>query len=72
MLSIKRWNVCAAFRKPKGIRTNSKRPKGVVMAVLGTSSGATGIWWNARTKSNLEKMVAPCSVAEKSCIWGMG
>ena len=38
------WKVCVAFRRPKGIQTNSKRPNGVVTAVLGTSSGATGIW----------------------------
>ncbi|XP_071052910.1 uncharacterized protein [Onthophagus taurus] len=28
------WNVCAAFRRPKGMRTNSKRPKGVVIAAF--------------------------------------
>lgn len=37
--------------RPKGIHMNSKRPNGVVTAVLGMSSSATGIWWNARTKS---------------------
>ena len=37
-------HVCAAFLRPKGIRANSNRPNGVVIAVLGTSSGATGIW----------------------------
>ena len=57
--SMNRWKVCAAFLRPKGIRTNSNRPNGVVMAVLGMSSGATGIWWYARTRSSLEKTVAP-------------
>ena len=37
------WNVCAAFRRPKGIRINSKRLNGVVMAVFGISVGSTGI-----------------------------
>ena len=31
-------------------------------AVLGTSSGWTGTWWYPRTRSTLEKMVAPCQV----------
>lgn len=34
----------AAFFKPKGILTYSKRPNGVVTVVLLTSSGWTGIW----------------------------
>ena len=34
-----------AFLRPKGILTNSKRPKDVMTAVLGTSAGSTGIWW---------------------------
>ena len=55
---MKHWNVCAAFLSPKGIRTNSNNPKGVVRAVLGTSSGAIGIWWCACTRSSLVKMVA--------------
>jgi len=31
---MKRWKLCAAFRKPKDMKGNSKRPKGVVMAVF--------------------------------------
>ena len=68
---MNRWNVCAAFLRPKGICTNSNRPKGVVTAVLGMSAGVTGIWWYARTRSSLEKMVAPCN-DEKSWMWGTG
>ena len=63
-----RWNVCAALLSPKDILTNSNsnNPKGVVRAVYGTSYGATGIWWYARTRSSLVKMVAPSSEEEKS------
>ena len=39
---MRRWKVCAAFLRPKGIRINSKRPKGVTTAVLGMSTGCTG------------------------------
>ena len=70
--SMKRWKLCAAFLSPKGIRTNSKRPNGVMTAVFGMSKDSTGIWWQARTKSTLEKIVAPSSVAVNSCMWGMG
>ena len=31
---MKRWKLCAAFRRPKDMKGNSKRPKGVVMAVF--------------------------------------
>jgi hypothetical protein len=31
---------------PKGVNKYSNKPKGVMMAVLGISSGATGIWWS--------------------------
>ena len=41
-------------------------------AVLCTSAGSTGIWWYARTKSILEKMVDPRNEAEKSWMCGMG
>ena len=58
-------NVCAAFLRPKAIHSNLNRPNGVVTAVLGTSLGATGIWWYAHTTSSLEKMVAPCN--DKEC-----
>ena len=66
---MNRWKVCAAFRRPKGICTNSKRPNGVVTAVLGTFSGATEIWWYAWMRSSLEKMVVSCNDEEKSWIW---
>ena len=57
---------CGAFLSPKGILTNSNNPKGVVRAVFGTLSGATGIWWYARKTSSLVKIVAPSSEEEKS------
>ena len=66
------WNVCAAFLSPKDMRTNSNRPKGVVTAVLGTSEGLTGIWWQAHTRSSLVKIVEPCREEEKSWMWGTG
>jgi len=40
--------------------------------VLGTSAGLTGIWWQAHTKSILEKIVEPCNEAEESWMCGMG
>ena len=43
--SMNRWKVWPALRKPNGIRVNSNRPKGIVMAVFGTSAGSIGIWW---------------------------
>ena len=52
------WKVCAAFRRPNGIFRNPNSPKGVVTAVLGMSSGETGIWWYAQTRSSLEKNVS--------------
>ena len=72
MVSISRWKAWAAFLSPKGVRRNSKRPNGVITAVLWTSSGATGIWWYPRTRSILEKKLRPCSWAEKSCRCGTG
>ena len=65
--SIKRWNVWAALRSPNGIRTNSNRPKGVVIAVLGTSSGCTGIWWYALTRSSFVNICLPSKRDVKSC-----
>ena len=47
---MNRWRVCAALRKPNGIRVNSNNPKGVVTAVFGMSEGSTGTW----TKSCLQ------------------
>ena len=70
--SMKRWKVCAALRKPKGIRVNSNNLKGVVTAVLGISEGSTGTWWYALTRSILEKMEVPWSELEKSWMCGIG
>ena len=42
ILSMYLWNVIPAFLSPKGIRRNSKRPKGVMMAVLGTADSSRG------------------------------
>ncbi len=42
--SMRRWNVMPAFLKPKGMQTNLKRPKGVMMAVLAMLAAATGTW----------------------------
>ena len=36
---MKRWKVWAAFRKPKDMKGNSKRPKSVMIAVFCASSG---------------------------------
>jgi hypothetical protein len=41
--SMSRWNVMPAFFKPKGLRTNSNRPKGVIITVLAMSAAAIGI-----------------------------
>lgn len=68
----KRWKVCAAFRKPNGILTNSNNPNGVMMAVFGMSSSATGIWLKARTRSTFEKIVHSLSWSEKFWMWGIG
>ena len=40
--SIRRWNVCAAFFSPKGMKRYSKRPNGVHMAVFDISALAIG------------------------------
>ena len=61
-------NVRAASLRPKGISTNSNRLNGVMTVVLGTTKGATGIWWYAYT---MEKRVVPCS-DEKSCTLYVG
>jgi hypothetical protein len=63
---MKLSNVCAAFRRPNVVNGNSKRPNGVLMAVFGMSSWATGIWLNARTRSTAENTVAPCKACAKS------
>ena len=41
-LSISRWKVAGARRSPNDIVVNSNRPFGVMNAVFGWSSGATG------------------------------
>ena len=66
MPSINLWKACAAFFKPKGILKNSKRPKGVIMAVFGMSSSAIGIWWKPFTKSITENTVMPDNLPLKS------
>ena len=45
---------------------NSKRPNGVIMAVLGISSGSIGICLYACTRSILLKIVVPWRDAVKS------
>ena len=70
--SIKRWKVCAAFHRPKGMPTYSNRSNGVVIAVFGSSAGSTEIWRYARARSSLENMVATCNAEVKSWICGTG
>ena len=70
--SIIRWKVCPAFRRPKGMRRNSHKPKGVVMAVLGMSVSARGIRWYPRTRSIFVKIVLPASLADTSDMFGIG
>ena len=70
--SIRRWKVWAAFLSPNGIRRNSKRPKGVAIAVLGTSSAQTGTWWYPLTRSIFEKTWHPERSIARSWRCGMG
>ena len=42
------------------------------MAVFGMSSGWTGIWWNAFTRSMREKMVEKASCEVNSWMLGTG
>ncbi len=42
-LSMNHWKDWAAFHKLNSIHRNSKRPKGVITAALGTSSDFIGI-----------------------------
>jgi hypothetical protein len=51
-MSMKRW---AAFRRPKDMKGNSNRPKGVVMVVFCMSPRWTGIWLYALTRSILRR-----------------
>jgi len=39
---MRRWKVWAELRRPKGIEVYSKRPKGVITAVLGMSAVCMG------------------------------
>jgi hypothetical protein len=57
---------------PKVILVNSSRPNGMVIAVLGKSSGFMGIWWYPFFRSILEKTVQSASQAMKSIMLGMG
>ena len=72
MKSINLWNVWAAFLRMKGIHRNSHNPNGVITAVLGMSSGLTGIWWYPLTRSTLENIFFPARFAVKSWIVGIG
>jgi hypothetical protein len=58
---MKRWNIGAALLRPKDIKGNSKRPKGVATAVFYISPGFTGIWFYALTRSISEKIEQPKS-----------
>ena len=58
------------MESPKGMYKNSKRPKGVIIAVLGISEFCIGTWWYPFSKSILEKMVEPCKKLERS--WRLG
>ncbi len=49
---------------------NSKRPKGVIIAVFGISDFCIGTWWYPFSKSILEKIVEPCKKLDKS--WRLG
>jgi hypothetical protein len=43
MLSMKRWKVWAALRRPKDMKRYSNKPNGVMIAVLAMSWAAIGI-----------------------------
>ena len=71
--SIKRQKVCVALRRPNGTRRNLNRTKGMATtAVLGMSSGSTGIWWYARMRSTMVQQYSPRSLAVKSWMCGTG
>ncbi len=42
--SIILWKVCAALESPKGVKRQSNKPNGVMIAAFEMSSVATGIW----------------------------
>jgi hypothetical protein len=42
--SIILWKVCASLDSPKSVKKYSNKPNGVMIAVFGMSSVATGIW----------------------------
>ena len=50
----------------------SNSPNGVMTTVLGMSKGSIRIWWYAQTRSNFEKIIAPCHKAvEVLDMWGI-
>ena len=67
-----RWKDAPGLRSPNPMRRYSKRPKGVAMAVLGTSAGFTGIWWYPFRRSIFVKTVQPAAFAAKSSMLGSG
>ena len=69
---MKHWKDMPAFFNPKGIRRNSKRPNGVMIAVFFTSEGWTGIWWKPFFRLSLLKMEAPARLLVMSAMLGRG
>ena len=51
---------------------NLKRPEGVVMAVVRTSSWATGFRWQMQTNSIFERVVQLWRLEAESCKCGIG
>ncbi len=53
--------------QPKGQTDKLIETKGLIMAVLGTLSGSTGMWWHVFMRSILlKKVTTPWRDAEKS------
>ena len=69
---MNRWKVCAALRRPNDMNGNSNNTNGVVIAVFLMSSGATGIWLYARTRSMVEKILLPRKDCAKSSMCRTG
>ncbi len=67
-----RWKVLPAFLKPNGRRRNLKWSKGVMMAVLGMSSGCIKLENNLFSNLFLKKKLHPVPPAEKSIMLGRG
>ncbi len=65
--SMNCWKVWEPFRKKFRHREKFERDERVEFAVLGMSSGVTGIWWYARTRSIVEKTVIPRRDETQSC-----